>query len=89
MNQFAYARSTDPASAHIAATSINSSSASRLCSIVLKCLEDFGPLTTHEIANKTGLTVVTVSPRIKPLREAGLVVDTGERRQKRSVWGVA
>lgn len=79
------ARSTDPASSHEAAHGV-CRNASRLQEIVHQCLVDFGPQTTHEIAERTGLTVVTVSPRIKPLRLLGMVQASGVRREGRSVW---
>lgn len=79
------ARSSDLRTAHEAAERMRSAS-SPLCALVLMCLRENGPLTTHEIAEKTGLAVVTVSPRIKPLRDAGLVAANGYRREKRSVW---
>jgi len=82
------ARNTDPGSSRDAAVRVRAAS-SHLCEVVLGCLRRFGPMTTHEIAELTGLTVVTVSPRIKPMRDAGLVVDTGERRDRRSVWEAA
>ena len=79
------ARNTDPASAHSAAAHIGRS-ALRLQEIVEQCLREYGPQTTHEIAERTGLTVVTVSPRIKPLRLLGRVRASGDRREGRSVW---
>jgi len=80
-----HARSTDPSSSHEAASGVKGATA-HLALIVLNCLKECGPQTTHEIAERTGLTVVTVSPRIKPLRIAGHVRDSGLRRDKRSVW---
>lgn len=79
------ARVTDPSTSHEAALGI-SGAAAHLAVVVLSCLKEHGPQTTHEIAARTGLTVVTVSPRIKPLRTAGHVRHSGQRRDKRSVW---
>ena len=53
---------------------------------VLAALRKHGAMTTHRIAEVTGLTVVTVSPRIKPLRLKGLVEDSGARELRRSIW---
>lgn len=80
------ARATDPAASRDAAASLGLSGSARLAKMVVAALKEYGPMTTHEIAEVTGQTVVTISPRIKPLREAGLVEDTGYRREKRSVW---
>lgn len=79
----ALARSSDPDTSHEAAAKVDGSA---LCAIVYRTLVERGPLTTHEIANLAGLAVVTVSPRIKPMRLAGRVVATGARRDGRSVW---
>jgi predicted transcriptional regulator len=79
------ARVTDPATSHEAAAKVN---ASALCQIVLAQLAR-GPKTTHEIAEASGHAVVTISPRIKPLRLAGLVEESGERRNGRNVWRLA
>lgn len=53
---------------------------------VLKALRKHGPMTTHRIAEVTGMTVVAVSPRIKPLRDKGLVESAGVREEGRGVW---
>lgn len=80
------ARNTDPSTSHAAAGGIGTNGALHLAELVVAALQEHGPMTTHEIAELTGQTVVTISPRIKPLREAGLVAATGDRRDKRSVW---
>jgi len=44
-----------------------------------------GDATSHELAERLGLSLVTVSPRLAPLRRKGLVVEAG-RRDGRTVW---
>jgi DNA-binding transcriptional ArsR family regulator len=85
MQAHALTRATDPATSHEAAAKLP---VTALCLRVLEALKA-GPQTTHEIAARTGLAVVTVSPRIKPLRLAGLVEESGERRDGRNVWRIA
>jgi hypothetical protein len=43
-------------------------------------------LTTPEIAKMVGAGDGSISPRIKPLRTRGLVVDSGLRRDGAKVW---
>ena len=81
----AFARNSDPLSSHQAAESISCATTERE-RIVLEALTKLGPMTTHKIADMTGLTVVTVSPRIKPLRLLNLVEATGLREMGRSIW---
>lgn len=95
MNEAAYARSTDPATAHQAAASVKPD-LPRLEAAVLDCLRAFGArgLTSEELADAMAMERVTVSPRLKPLALKGLAVDTGMRRQGRSgrasiVWRAA
>ena len=66
----AYARHTDPHTSHEAARSIQ---VTDLESVVLGALRALGPSTSHEVAEYTGLDLVTVSPRFKPLEKKGLV----------------
>jgi DNA-binding MarR family transcriptional regulator len=81
----ALARNTDPFSSHKSAHSVKASAIGKEMT-VLDSLRKLGPMTTHKIAEMTGLTVVTVSPRIKPLRKKGLVEDSGDRELGRSIW---
>jgi DNA-binding MarR family transcriptional regulator len=74
-------------SSHKSAHSIKASATGKEMT-VLEALRKHGPMTTHKIAEMTGLTVVTVSPRIKPLRKKGLVEDSGARESGRSIWRV-
>lgn len=84
----AAARNSDPETAHEAAESVY---ASGLEKQVLEYLQEHGPSTTHEIADGTGLSLVAVSPRMRPLTRKGLVQDSGRRRanggsRKSIVW---
>ena len=82
LDQPARARRTDPEPSHTAARSLKPR---MIESLVLHALRKFGPMTSHEIAALTGLELVTVSPRLKPLEERGLV-RRGEVRERRTVW---
>lgn len=83
MSDTALARSTDPVESHLAA---GRTSASDLCAAVVACLVRFGPMTTKEISDRTGLSRVSVSPRMKPLLQEGRVARTGDRRDGSAVW---
>ena len=48
---------------------------------VLETLRDNGPLCHVEIARLMGKREGSISPRMKPLRQAGLVALTGEMRR--------
>ena len=77
-------RNTDPATSKAAARNVN---VSRLESIVASVIQRWPEgLTTKEIAEKTGLDRVTVSPRIKPLCNKGILKNSGNRRDKSIVW---
>lgn len=78
----ARSRRTDPATSHEAAARI---SGSALAAKVLECLRIDGAATSHEIAARLGLSLVTVSPRMKPLEIAGKVERDG-RRDGRTIW---
>lgn len=80
----AYARKTDPDSSREAAEKV---AVSEKEAVVLAALR-IRPMTTHEIADRTGVPVVSISPRIKPLRDKGMVKDSGERDTGRSVWKI-
>ena len=81
----ALARASDPSESHAAAARV---SASALCELVLEALRNRGPMTTHEIASYSGVSLVSISPRMKPLSVAGLVQRTGERRNGSAVWNI-
>jgi hypothetical protein len=79
----ARARARDPGPSHDAAAGVD---VAGVADQIRKCLQRFGPQTSHEIASRTGLALVTVSPRMKPLRLDGVVRDSGGRRDRRTVW---
>lgn len=69
----AYARRDDPWTSHEAASKVP---VTHLQDIVLRALRPFPVtgLTTHEIEDLTGLAAGSVTPRMKPLEDLGLVV---------------
>ena len=86
------ARRADPETSKEAAQSVT---ATALESLVMRWLHKRpSGLTTHELAELTGLSLVSVSPRIAPLVRKGFVKDSGERRpgpsgRKSIVWKVS
>lgn len=85
----ALARRTDPPTAHAAARSIDVTDLEALVLAALKCSLD--GLTTHELATRCGLSLVTVSPRMRPLVHKARVRDSGRKRagtsgRKSIVW---
>lgn len=86
------ARDTDTSRA---AASAITPSAARLRMMVLGAIRAAGPagLTADEAADRLGLSVLTVRPRVSELGKAGSIVDAGSRRANRSgrkaiVWRV-
>jgi hypothetical protein len=93
---FAWARRTDPATAHAAAASLSHDDLARLQKLVCDALAAHPEgLTTTEIAVIGGLPRDSISPRIKGLMEKRLVVDSGEQRvpvgktRRSIVWKLA
>lgn len=89
----AYARRSDPETSHAAAALTD---ANKLEALVCATLASYGPLTAHEIADKTGVPLVSISPRMKPLASQGRIVRTNIRRLTRpngkataTVWEIA
>lgn len=85
----AYARATDPSTSAAAAASVQVPDLEHQVRLAL--LRCPAGLTSYELADRLGLSVVTVSPRLRPLVGKGLVIDSGERREgdsgrKRIVW---
>lgn len=79
----AYARRTDPDTAVLAAQRVD---APTLECVVLQHLKRHGPSTTKEIAAATGIDRISISPRLRPLCTAGLVIDSGIRRDGCTVF---
>lgn len=77
----AYARNTDPDTSMDAADSLSSEALSDLQKKVMDQLRAnaFG-LTVPEISEALNLSVVTVSPRIKPLVKRGLIENSGAKK---------
>jgi len=72
------ARRADPPTSKAAARSVD---ANQLEQVVLEVLRSHPHgLTSHEVASITGLSLVTVSPRFRPLVNKNLVIDSGEKR---------
>ena len=78
----ALARRNDPATSHEAAQRV---CGQELALRVLESLQTHGCATSHELAARLGLSLVTVSPRLKPLETFGKVQRVG-RSQGRTVW---
>jgi DNA-binding MarR family transcriptional regulator len=66
----AYARRTDPIQSHAAAHRVD---ASRLERVAYNTLLLCGPLTSKQIAARSGEDKWSISPRLKPLERKGLV----------------
>lgn len=73
------ARRTDPETSRAAAMSVNTT---ELEEKVWQLLKRYGAhgLTSEEIAEKLNLSLVTVSPRLRPLANKGRVKETGKRK---------
>ena len=86
----ALARNTDPSTSHAAAQAVDADSISGKVLEALRTAARAG-LTSEELAERLGMSRVTVSPRLRPLCERGLACDSGERRgglsgHKSIVW---
>lgn len=79
---WALARRSDPDTAHDAARSLDGAPVTSLEEICLAAIiaADKHGLTSHELAAATRLELVTVSPRLRPLANKGLIADSGRRR---------
>lgn len=83
----ALSRRTDPSTSHVAAAKVDTS---KLEAIVLDALRQSPQgLTSHQIASQLRLSLVTVSPRMRPLVRKGLITDTArtiEQGRQRILW---
>jgi predicted ArsR family transcriptional regulator len=93
MSGAALARSTDPSTSFEAAASVD---VTRLEGVILDKLKRYAPpgATSYELAEALGLSLVTVSPRLRPLQKKGLVRDSGFRARGESgrlqiIWRAA
>ncbi len=84
---FARARTTDPDTSHDAADAANASGLTgRHTAAITASLALLGPQTSKEIGSDTGLGQVPVARRMRELVDAGVVEDSGERRERSIVW---
>lgn len=83
----ARARAADPDTSHCAAASINTSQREQMIS---DALEKYFPLGANsiELAAKLGWKRDSVSPRIKPMRDKGLLFNTRDKRNGCYVWNL-
>ena len=80
----ALARRTDPDTSHVAALTVD---ANRLEGLVVALLERHPDgLIVKEIAVLLDIDKWSISPRMKPLEEKGLVQRTADRRDRSIVW---
>lgn len=82
----ALARHTDPATSHAAAAAV-ATSVAHLDLLILAGLILRGPMSSHDIAAYIERGLVSVSPRMKPLEQRGLVKRVG-RAGNRTLWDV-
>lgn len=74
------ARSTDPITSHIAAANASGFAATHRA-MILTVLEEYGPMTSYEIAaNIPGLVAHQILKRLPELQRQGLIATTGETR---------
>lgn len=83
----ASARRGDPRTSKEAAASIEVAPIEQR---IVDCLKSFGPMTTTEITEKSGIEFKTVTPRLRPMERRGVVRATGEYRfhgsRRSMVW---
>jgi hypothetical protein len=74
----ALARTTDPSTSREAAATVDTT---KLEVVILDKLKRYKApgATTYELAQSLGLSVVSVSPRMRPLAIKQLIIDTGFR----------
>lgn len=82
----AHARRTDPGTSHAAAAAVSL----RVTDLELKVLAALvlrGPSTSHQLAEYMDASLVTISPRMRPLETRGMVVRAG-KADGRTLWDV-
>ncbi len=82
----AWARSSDPTTARDAAATTN---ATRMNAIVLRALKHLGEATSEEVAHWAGESLVSVSPRFRPLARQGVIEERGKRRNASGKMAIA
>lgn len=86
----ALARNTDPGPAHEAAAAVTPH-VTALERRVIFALCELGPATSHQVAAHTGMDLISVSPRMRPLCERGMIREAGEERvgrRPRTLWAL-
>jgi DNA-binding MarR family transcriptional regulator len=78
----ARSRRADPQTSKDAAARVD---AKGLALLVLESLRRDGPATSHELAHRLDIDLVSISPRMKPLEDAGRIERDG-KRENRTVW---
>lgn len=81
----ALARRRDPATSHRAARRVNAAGAAER---IVEELRANGPGSSHDLAERLKLSLVTVSPRMRPLQRAGRIVELDADDNCRTVWDV-
>jgi len=81
--QTAFARHSDPETSHEAAALVDTTKLENLVLLALKRHD----ATTAELSAELKVARVSISPRMRPLADRGLVRDTGNRR-KGIVWAI-
>lgn len=80
------ARNTDPQTSHDAAATVGGG---KLVDLILRELSwpaaELAGMTGKELANRTGRSLNSITPRLAPLRRAGLIHPAG-KRDKQIVW---
>lgn len=82
------ARRTDPDTSHAAAAAVTPKRAS-IKDHILTEIAVHGGCTGTEIADRTRLRLNSITPRFKELSDAGLIKDSGQRRERQIVWVLA
>ena len=83
MTTEALARNSDPGTSHAAAATFKPLT---LMARIVESLRHSDGLTTHQIAAALDASLVSVSPRMKPLVQKNVIRDSGRRDQGRIVW---
>lgn len=74
--QEAFARRTDPETSHASARKLD---VSRVEKQMASALGAHGPGSSEDVTDWTGLPLVTVSPRLKPMERKGVVYRKGKK----------
>ena len=78
---WAKARTSDPDTSHDAALGMTEERLSKLAQAALACIKAHpGGVTAQDMARLTGVDHNTMSPRLRPMADRGLIHDSGERR---------